>query len=193
MSASLRLPVLMIWFVLLWVALWGQWTVANFASGIVVAVVIVVVAPLPDAPRDLFAEGGALGRVTKVRIRPVRAAWFGIYFMYKLMQANVMLAWEVVTPRNSIKPGILGIPLSGCSDALVTMVANAFTLTPGSLTIEVRRDPTVIYVHVLHLNDPEAVRAELLHVAELAVRAFGPDEALAQFERAPIENTEVST
>jgi multicomponent Na+:H+ antiporter subunit E len=171
-GTSLRVPVLLVWFVVLWEALWGNFTFANLFSGILVSIGLVLLVKLP---------GGDIRSYGATRIRPVRALWFGIFFIFKVVQANVLLAWEVVTPRNTIRPGILGIELHDCSDALVTLVANAFTLTPGSLTIEVLRHPTTIYVHVLHLNDPDKVRADLYQLAEMAVRAFGTDQALEQF------------
>ncbi len=169
--------VLIGWFVLLWSALWGSFTWANLLGGVAVAIGVLTVARLPMTGRE--AQGA-------VRIRPLWALWFLIYFAVKVVQSNVMLAWEVVTPRNSIKPGILALDLRDCSDAVVTLIANALTLTPGSLTIEVRRRPTTIYVHVLHLHNPERVRAEMTALAKLAIRAFGTTEALTQFSDAGI-------
>lgn len=180
-SLSFRVPVLLVWFVVLWESLWGNFTFANLLSGVLVSIGLVILVKLPDA--DLRSYGGA-------RVRPFRALWFLCYFLVKVVQANVLLAWEVVTPRNTIEPGIIGVPIRDCSDALVTLIANSFTLTPGSVTIEVLEDPTVIYVHVLHLNDPEQVRRDLWRLAELAVRAFGTTAALEQF-RSP--GTEVTT
>lgn len=176
---SLRVPVLLVWFVVLWESLWGRFTWANLLSGVLVSVGLVLLVKLPDSN---FTSYGA------TRIRPVRSLWFLAYFLVKVVQANVILAWEVVTPGNTIEPGILAIPLRDCSDALVTLIANAFTLTPGSLSIEVTRDSgtndggaATIYVHVLHLHDPEQVRDDLYRLAELAVRAFGTPDALDQF------------
>lgn len=169
--------VLIGWFVLLWSALWGSFTWANLLGGVAVAVGVLSVARLPMT--GLEAQGS-------VRIRPLWALWFLIYFAVKVVQSNVMLAWEVVTPRNSIKTGILALDLRDCSDAVVTLIANALTLTPGSLTIEVRRRPTTIYVHVLHLHNPERVRAEMTALAKLAIRAFGTTEALTQFSDAGV-------
>jgi len=171
---SLRVPVLLLWFVVLWVALWGQITAANVLSGVVVAGGVVLVTRLPRTGRATYA--GA-------RIRPIRAVRFGVYFLAKVVQANVTIAWEVVTPRNTIAQGIIGITLRDCSDALVTMIANSYTLTPGSLTIEVERhgDASTVYLHVLHLADRDQVRSGLITLAHLAVRAFGSDAALAQF------------
>lgn len=171
-SVSLRVPVLLVWFVVLWESLWGNFTFANLLSGVAVSIGLVLIVRLPGASLRSYGAG---------RVRPFRTLWFLVFFVVKVVQANVLLAWEVVTPRNTIEPGILGIPIRDCSDALVTLIANAFTLTPGSLTIEVLEDPTVIYVHVLHLHDPEKVRGDLMRLAELAVKAFGTTDALAQF------------
>lgn len=172
MTAPGRVLALVVWFVVLWCALWGAFTLANVVSGVVVAVVLVVAVRLPAAAGARFGPG---------RIRPVRALWFLLYFLVQVVRSNLVLARDIVTPGDSTEPGIIGVPLHHCSDAVVTLVANSFTLTPGSLTIEVSRHPTIIYVHVLYLHDVEAVRHELLKFAELAVRAFGTDEALAQF------------
>jgi multicomponent Na+:H+ antiporter subunit E len=104
---------------------------------------------------------------------------FLAYFLAKLVEASVVVAVEVATPRNRIRTGIVAVPLRGASDALVTLVADAVTLTPGTLTLEVGRQPPTLYVHVLHLRDVEAVRREIRHLEVLAVRAFGSPAALA--------------
>ena len=50
------------------------------------------------------------------------------------------------------------------------------------MPIEVNRDPGVIWVHVLHLSDPERTRREVGSLAELSVRAFGTPEVIARYE-----------
>jgi multicomponent Na+:H+ antiporter subunit E len=62
---------------------------------------------------------------------------------------------------------------------VVTLIADAITLTPGTLTLEVVADPLTLYVHVLDGRDLEAVRREVRRLEVLAVRAFGDAEALA--------------
>ena len=176
-----RIPVLLVWFVVLWESLWGRFTLANLLSGVVVSLALVLVVRLPDASLRSYGVR---------RIRPIRALWFVVYFLIKVVQANVVLAWEIITPGDRTEPGIIGVPLPDVSDAVVTLIANAFTLTPGSLTIEVTQDPTVVYVHVLHLHEPEKVRAEMLHFAAIAVRAFGSDEAIAQLGAAASRRSE---
>lgn len=184
MSAPGRVLALVVWFVVLWCALWGEFTAANIVSGVVVAVGLVVLVRLPASADARFGPG---------RIRPLRALWFLLFFLVQVVRSNLVLARDIVTPGDSTAPGIIGIPLDGCSDAVVTLVANTFTLTPGSLTIEVTRHPTVIYVHVLYLHDVDAVRSDLLHFAELAVRAFGTESALAQFREQTTRTTEADS
>ena len=71
------------------------------------------------------------------------------------------------------------MPLPGCSDELLTLISNLLALSPGTMPLELRQDPIVLYVHVLHLTDVEDFRREILHLADLTVQAFGSDRAVA--------------
>lgn len=153
------------WLLVVWLALWGQTTTANVLSGMAVAVGVQLV-PRPH-------RGG------RFAFRPVAALRFLVYFVRQLVTASIVVAVEVATRRNHINTGIVAVPLRGASDALVTLVADAVTLTPGTLTIEVTRNPPTLYVHVLHLKDVEEVRRGIRRTEVLAVRAFGSREALA--------------
>jgi multicomponent Na+:H+ antiporter subunit E len=164
-TRRVRLPAVVVWLTLLWVLLWGDVSAANVLGGLAVAVVVVVVA------RDV-----STARPTGMRFRPLAALRFAGHFLVELVKANLVLAWEIVTPRNRIHTGIVAVELPGASDGLVTIVADAVTLTPGTLTVEVRREPVpVLFVHVLHLRAVEDVRADVHRLRDLAERAFGSD------------------
>lgn len=160
-------PVLALGLIALWILLWGQATVANVVSGAVI--VAVVVAVLPDV-------GFGFDRPT---VRPHWALCFAARVVTDLVRANLSVGAEVVSPRPTVDTGIVAVPLPHCSDGVLTLVANVLGLAPGTMPIEVTRDPAVIYLHVLHLHDVEAVRADVNRLAELAVRAFGTPEAVA--------------
>lgn len=164
----MSLVVLVTWMTLMWIALWGEPSVANLLGGIAASAVLLGVFRV------------AVRAVPSYPIRPIAALRFILYFAVKLIEANFVLAYEVITPRNRINEGIVAVPIKGCSDGLITLVANTITLTPGTVTLEVSRSPTVLYVHVLHLRDIEDVRREVLHLEELAIRAFAPPEVVAE-------------
>jgi multicomponent Na+:H+ antiporter subunit E len=77
-----------------------------------------------------------------------------------------------------------------CSDLVITVVANAITLTPGTLTVELRRDPTTLYVHVLHLSDLDEVRRDIRTLQRKVVRAIGSAHALALLDASPLPTVE---
>jgi multicomponent Na+:H+ antiporter subunit E len=158
------------WLLVVWLALWGSVTPANVLGGLVVAAAVQL---LPD-PHPV---GG------RFSLRPLAALRFAGYFAYKVVEASLVVAREVVTPGDRINTGVVEVPLRGASDSLVTVVANAFGLMPGSVTVEVETEPPTLYVHVLHLRSVEEVRRDIHRLEVMAVRAFGSAEALAGLEQ----------
>ncbi len=158
-----------VWLLVVWVALWEDVGPANVMSGLFVASLLVTAFPLTS-------------RAVRGGFRPAAATRFLVYFGWKLVEASAVVSWEVVTPRNRINEGIVAVPIRGVSDTLTTLVANAISLTPGTLTLEIRRRPTILYVHVLHLHDIETVRREVERLELLAIRAFGSTQAISAAE-----------
>lgn len=158
MKARFARPGLLVMLIVVWVALWGDLTWANVVSGIGVGALVVAVSPPTSG---------------NLRLRPVATARFAVIFLYKLIEATLVVAWEVLTPKNRIREAIVAVPLGDLPDAVVTVAANAVSLTPGTLTLEVARDPLVMYVHVLHLDSVEGAREEVYAMVDLACAAFG--------------------
>lgn len=169
----MRRLVAVAWLTLLWVIMWRDLSVANVVSGVLIAVFI-------ESARPWRALGQRHHTV-----RPLRLLIFVGYFIWKLLESNVVLAREVLTPRNSIETGVIAVPIGPCSDLVVAVVANAISLTPGTLTLEVRQEerPT-LYVHVLHLHDVEAARADVLTLTRLV------DAALPSRATVPVGSTD---
>jgi multicomponent Na+:H+ antiporter subunit E len=150
----------------IWILLWGEVTLANLLSGMVVVWIVMLLIPQTDD--DLVAP----------RVRPLWALRFLVLTAYSLVRANTVVAIEAIRQSSRVNTGIVAVPMPGATDGLLTLVANVLGLAPGTMPIEVTTDPPVIYVHVLHLDDVEATRAEIARLANLAVRAFGSDEAV---------------
>jgi multicomponent Na+:H+ antiporter subunit E len=156
----------------IWAALWGDHRPVTWLVGLAIGFAVVS-----------FTSGHRHGEGH--RLRPLAALRLLVTFFGKLVQASAIVAWEVVTPTNRIAEGIVAVPVRDVSDAVTTLVANAISLTPGTLTVEVRRDPTILFVHVLHLRDPDAVRREVADLERLAIRAVGSDRAQAALDEVP--------
>lgn len=176
MTPTIRLPALIIWLTLVWALLWGDLDMASLLSGLGIAVFVVLVA------RPTGVHG-----IQLTSFHPVSALVFLAYFLVQLVKSNFQVAWEVITPRSNANRAIIAVPLHVTTDGLATVVGNAITLTPGTLTVDVRRTgddrPPVLYVHVLHFTDVESLRRDVLRLERLAVRAFGTKEQRAEVER----------
>ncbi|MGB3736319.1 MAG: Na+/H+ antiporter subunit E [Ilumatobacter sp.] len=180
MRTSLRLPMLILWLTILWVLLWGDVSAANVLGGFVVAIAVVLFARLDSAA------------LRPTYFRPWWALRYVAHVIWELLTANLRLAYEILTPKDTTFTGIIAVPIRGGSDAVVNLVANSITLTPGTMTIDVKRhdrDDTAheltagatLYVHGMFMQDVEAVRHDILRLEALALHAFGTNE---EYERA---------
>lgn len=156
--------------VVIWVLAWGSPTPANILGGLGIAALLLIVSP------DRRPHG-------RIRVRPLALARFVGFVLVSVVQSNVEITREVLSRESRITTGVVGVPLPDCSDGLLTLITNVMALTPGTMPIEVHQHPTVMYVHVLHLGDVEESRREVQHLARLAYRAFGSDEAVAALDR----------
>jgi multicomponent Na+:H+ antiporter subunit E len=105
----------------------------------------------------------------------LRLAGFLAYFLRELVVANAQVVWDVLTPRSRLAPGIAALPLRTRTDREVTLLANLVTLTPGTLTLAIARDPDVLYVHGMYAADPDAFRAQLAAMETRMLRAVRRD------------------
>ncbi len=175
MTPTVRLPALVIWLAIVWALLWGDFGVGNLLAGLAIALFVVWV----GRPTDTH--------VTQLTsFHPVSAVAFVGYFAVELVKSNLEVAWAVIRPRPDLNTAIVAVPMHVASDGIVTVVANAVTLTPGTLTVDVHEPgddtPPTIYVHVLRFDDVESVRRDILRLEHLAVRAFGTKQQRAEIE-----------
>jgi multicomponent Na+:H+ antiporter subunit E len=161
---------LVVWLVVLWQLLWRDLSVANTLSGVVLATAI------------SFVPAGLPRLAPGHTVRPRRLLAFLGYFAWQLVVANFVVAREVVTPRDDIRSGIVAVPLADPSALTTTVLAAAITLTPGTLSVELRQDPPTLFVHVLHVRDVDGVRRDIGRLQRLVVGAIGSSAAVRRLE-----------
>ncbi len=172
--SAVRVSGTLAWLTALWVLLWSDFSVANVVAGLIIAALLLLFARLPLVRRT---------NDDAVRLSPLGVLHFFGYMLVKLVESNLVVAWEIITPGNRMHTGILALPLRTESVTVMMIVANAITLTPGSVVIENKGSPAVLYLHVMYLHDVDRVRADLMRIEELSVRAFGSRTAREQLER----------
>ena len=169
-----QLP-LLLWLVLVWNLLWGTWSWANLLSGVLVALGVTLLLPLPPV------VGGA-------RVRPVGLLRFLVHFVVDLVSSGAQVAWQTVRPTGIDRSAIIIVQLRTDSDLLLTILTESLTLVPGSMVIDLDRERRTIALHILHVRDQRDVerqREGVLAEEERVVRAFGSPDEIAALDSAP--------
>ena len=93
--------------------------------------------------------------------RLVRVPVFLAYFAWALTLANVRVAWEALTPGFSMRAAIVRVRIHTSNDWETMLLANAISLTPGTLSLEVSADGRALYIHTLYYASREAFEASI--------------------------------
>jgi multicomponent Na+:H+ antiporter subunit E len=179
-----RHPLVALWLTVVWVGLWGSVTAANVLGGVVVAVALLTLLPLPEGAGSVRVplQGGA-----PARVRPVAVVRYVLFFALELVKASLLVVWQVLRPGGELRQAVIAVDAIGASDLLLTVVANSISLTPGTLTVEVDRERSVLYVHVLDVGGPEGVdsaRRSIERLMRVAVHALGSQDNLDRLDAA---------
>ncbi len=146
-----------------WAVITDTFTFPNLALGFAIGAVAAFLV------RDRFRSRGTLKRL-----------WAGLglalVFLRELMVSAVRVGLLVLSPRlrEKLAPAIVAYPLRVTSDAGITLLANMITLTPGTFSIDVSADRSVLYVHALQMRDRDALIAEIANGFERRIMEILP-------------------
>ncbi|MEH0931733.1 Na+/H+ antiporter subunit E [Micromonospora sp. CPCC 205558] len=160
------------WLVLVWILLWGDITWANLVGGLLVGAAVLVFFPLPAV-----SFGG--------RLRPRALLAFAGRFVIELVSASLHIARIAVQPGYRPRGAIIGVRLRVPTDLSLALTAEAVSLVPGTLILEVDRDAGTLYLHVLDTHGPadlDVAREHTLAVERRIIRAVGSTAELRRVE-----------
>jgi multicomponent Na+:H+ antiporter subunit E len=150
-----------------WCALWGEISVANVLSGILVAITVTLVAGVEPG------QG---------RIHPVPLARFVWLVAIDLVVSTVSVAWEILTPTDYTDEAIIAVDTQVESRAHLLMLVVAITVTPGTAVVDTDADTGRFYLHLLHADKADGIVEHVQRLAALACRAL-PVTSVATVER----------
>jgi multicomponent Na+:H+ antiporter subunit E len=124
-----------------WYVLSGIFDVLHSGTGVVTAVLIALVfRRVPDT----------------TTFHPARFAVYLPWLMWQIFLSNLRVARVVLSPRMNIRPTFISQPPGVRGDRALTLLGLSTTLTPGTLTVDIRRDE--IFVHALDAQSAQDMR-----------------------------------
>lgn len=142
-------PVLTLILAVVWLLLQNAFTPGMLVFGVILGIIIPAgtAAWWPDRPTGLNV---------------VKFMSYAVMVLWDILIANVEVAWIVLTkPNADLKPAWIAIPLELVEPEAITILAGTITLTPGTVSADLSNEGHSLLVHVLHTEDPDAVRADI--------------------------------
>lgn len=157
-----QLP-LLVALVFLWVFLWDQVTVLTVVTGILLAIGVTRVLYLPP----VLLSG---------RFNPWRGLLLGLRMMFDVTVASLQVAVLAIDPRWKPMNSIIAVQLLTRSDLVTTLTAEAISVVPGTVVVDIDRERGLLYLHALGTRTPadiDRVRSAVLGTEERIVLAIG--------------------
>ncbi len=137
-------PILSFIILVLWLILAPTFSIGDVLLGAIVA----IVTPLLTA--SFWPEPLRVRRpLTGLRLLGV--------FIFDILVANVIVARLVVGPLERLRPGFVEVPLDIDDDFVATMLGNIVALTPGTVSVDIDHERSILLLHALSEDDPEAL------------------------------------
>lgn len=147
---------LLLWLVVVWGALWGDWRLGNLVFGLILAFMVTRALSLPPV--------GLSGRFNVIHF-----AVFVVSFIWQVATASFHVFKVALAQGPNVQNAVVGVKLRQNNDLLMTAVGHTMALIPGSLVIEVDRGSGILYFHVLDVANKE--QAEIFRKSALRVEA----------------------
>ena len=161
---------------LVWVVLWGQVNLVTVVGGVLMGILVTVLFPLPSI--------GWAGRPHP---------WALLVLLGHLVKDLAVASFRLAVfafGRDMPSPGIVRVDLKADSDLYQVNTAELASVVPGTIVVDSRRRPRLLYLHVFDLPDP-AERGqtveETLALERRVVAAFGSSDERRQVARADAE------
>ncbi|MEU6762317.1 Na+/H+ antiporter subunit E [Streptomyces sp. NPDC046853] len=155
-------PSLIAWLTVIWMLLWSGPTWGNLVSGILVAVALCLVFPLPAVELAL-------------RLWPLGILRLAGYLIYDMVVSSATVTRQALGGRKR-PAAVIAVQLRCRTDLMIAATAVAVSCVPGGALVEVNAATATLYLHMSDADDHDAVRRtrrDVWRLEALVVRAFG--------------------
>ena len=129
----------------LWVFLNGSYTMPTFVAGYLMGMLLLYLFGRSSEHTFYMARLWRVIKLLFIFLREMVIACFQVFVL-------------VIAGTKKINPGIIEYQTELETPLQVTLLANMITLTPGTITMEISEDNKLLFIHVLKLDNADAIR-----------------------------------
>lgn len=171
-SIALRVTTVL-WLAVAWIMLWGDISPGTIIAGVLIAVVVMVVFPLPRRP--------VLGQLNFFA-----AVSLCLYVFRKVVVSSFHVAWLAIRPGPLPESALLVAPMRLQTDFVLALAVNTLNIIPGGIVVRIDERNRQVVMHVLEAGTPQQIEkfyADIEAIEWRYVRAFEPPENLVALEK----------
>ena len=153
------------WLTFVWVLLWGEITWANILVGVVLAVLVMVLLPLPRVP----VEG---------RIHPFAALHIVFTLVVNFLISSAQVAWAAIRPGPPPLGAVVRVHMAIKSDLVLTLAIDYINLIPGTMVVEIDHLRRMLYIHIFDVRRQSQIDSffrQMAYVERQFIKAFERD------------------
>jgi len=162
-----------LWLAFVWVLLWGSFTLLTVVGGLLVGLGVTA----------LFRPGAVTHRLP---LRPGALLSMAAFLARDLVVSSWEVSSQTLRHGADARGAILELPLLSRSDRVVALIAGAYTLSPGTLVLQIDHVSGRWYIYVLGPRDAtqvEQARTRAMDLQRRVLSAFGDPEEIAEARR----------
>ncbi|WP_300007651.1 Na+/H+ antiporter subunit E [Pseudonocardia sp.] len=161
------------WLALVWVLLWGSFTLLTLVGGVLVGLLV----------SGLFRPGVLVDRLP---VRPLQVLRLIGFVARDIVASSVQVSVQALWYGPQVRGAVLELPLLSRSDRVVALLANTYTLSPGTMVLQIDHVDSFWYVYVLGPREVTAVERARTAAMQMQLRvlaAVGSPDEVAQARR----------
>src|SRR5699024_6945510 len=140
----------------MWMFLSERYTLVTFTLGYIVGIILLLFL------NRFFKERFYLERFFKFIV-------LFLTFIRELIVSNIDIVKLVYAKNPDFEPGIFAMPIEVKKNWEITLLANLISLTPGTLSIAVSDDNSIIFIHAMHIDEKEQSIYDIKNTFEKAI------------------------
>tara|TARA_R110001583_G_scaffold446_6_gene4209 strand:+ start:2487 stop:2972 length:486 start_codon:yes stop_codon:yes gene_type:complete len=92
-----------------------------------------------------------------VASQPLKILMYFLRLLLDIVKSNFDVAIRVLQSNSTLKPGMIAYHLELKGELPLTILSSTISLTPGTLSADFSKNKSILYVHVLQLDDEQAI------------------------------------
>lgn len=134
-----KVILLTIIFFIIYICIAGSLSLTDILLGFIASLATAIIVS------DLLIK--ELGKAVSLRRLAALIKYIIIYLLVIEPKAHLDVARRILSPRIPINPGIVAVPYEVTTDYAITLIANSITNTPGTVVVDITREPRYFFVH----------------------------------------------